>query len=121
MATSRTGKLDHKVFFYKYVPRKGPEPGEEEKEILFRTRAEIYDPSIKDRTMLNSTEATKALTIVFRDPRGKYVPDNKDFVEIFDYRYAGVRWNIIDVRPDMTNNRFVTVLLEAKSEVAANE
>ncbi|EAD1967064.1 phage head-tail adapter protein, partial [Listeria monocytogenes] len=36
---------------------------------------------------------------------------NKHYVEILDYRYLGKRFNVIDVSPDLQNNRFVNILL----------
>lgn len=115
MRKSRTGKLNTKIVFWQYKPKNGPEPGEKEKKILYKARAEVYDPSIKDLEILNGRGTKKAVTIVIRDPRGKYVPTNKHYVEIIDYR-LGERWNIIDIRPDITGNRFLTILLGATSD-----
>lgn len=110
MRKSRTGKLNTKIVFWQYQPNSGPEPGEKEKKILYKARAEIYDPSMKDLEILNGKGTKKAVTIVIRDPRGKYVPTNKHFVEILDYR-LGECWNIMDVRQDISENRFVTIVL----------
>lgn len=110
MRKSRTGKLNTKIKFWEYKPSKGPEPGEQEKKVLFRTRAEVYDPSMKDLEILNGKGTKKAVTMVIRDPRSKYMPLNKHYVEILDYRLAG-QWNIVDVRNDFTDNRFITILL----------
>lgn len=110
MMKSRTGKLNTKVAFWQYKPNSGPEPGEREKKILYKARAEVYDPSMKDLEILNGKGTKKAVTIIIRDPRGKYVPTNKHYVEIEDYRLSE-SWNIIDVRPDITGNRFLTIVL----------
>lgn len=110
MRKSRTGKMNTIVSFWKYRPHKGPEPGEEEKTILYKARAEIYDPSMKDMEVLNGIDTKKAVTIVIRDPRRAYIPSNKHYVKIDDYRLLG-KWSIIDVRNDITEGRFVTILL----------
>lgn len=108
---SSTRKLNTKVFFYQYKPSNGPEPGNDEEKILYKTRAEIYDPSMKDLEILNGLDSKLAVTLVMRDPIKKYIPDNKDFAEIIDYRYSGLRWNIVEVRHDLASNEFVTLLL----------
>ncbi|MDT2648033.1 phage head-tail adapter protein [Enterococcus dongliensis] len=110
MRKSRTGKLNTKINFWEYIPKKGPDPGEAEKKILYKARAELYDPSMKDLEILNGKGTKKAVTMVVRDPRGQYLPTNKHFVEIADYR-MGEKWNIVDVRNDFTDNRFITILL----------
>ncbi|MFC0232749.1 phage head-tail adapter protein [Vagococcus entomophilus] len=107
----QTGSLRTPVSFYRYKPHSGPEPGEEEKEILHICYAEIYNPSMKDREILNSIETTNAVTINIRDTKGEYSPTNKHYVEIDDYRYKNVRWDVLDVRNDFENNAFITVLL----------
>lgn len=107
---SRTGKLNTVVYFWEYQPNSGPEPGEKEKKVLYSTRAEIYAPSRKDLEILNGTGTKEGTTIIIRDPRGKYIPINNHFVEIKDYRLSG-NWNILDVRNDIAENRFITILL----------
>lgn len=47
MRKSRTGKMNTIICFWEYQPHKGPEPGDEEKVILYKARAEVYDPSKK--------------------------------------------------------------------------
>ncbi|MGG5359342.1 phage head-tail adapter protein [Enterococcus sp. DIV0240a] len=111
MRKSSTRKLNTKVAFYKYKPNKGPSPGEEEKTLVYKTRAEIYDPSMKDLEVLNGVDSKQGLTMIIRDPRGKYLPKNKHLVEVFDYRYEGLRWNIVEVRNDLSVSRFITILL----------
>lgn len=106
-----SGQLRTPVQFYEYKPHKGPEPGEEEKLELYSCFAEVYNPSMKDLEILNSVETKQAVTIKIRDPHSDYIALNKHYVEIEDQRYSGVKWNIIDVRHDFADNRFITVLL----------
>lgn len=109
-----SGKLRTAVDFYEYGPS-GPEPGDYEKTSLFTCFAEVYNSSMKDLELLSTVETKEAVTITIRDTKGEYTVTNKHFVEIFDYRYTGKRFNVIDVRHDVTNNDFVTVVLGLKS------
>lgn len=34
-------------------------------------------------------------------------------VTISDYRYRGIEWNVLEVRPDFDDDRFVTIVLGA--------
>lgn len=105
------GALRTPVAFYSYQAMPGPMPGEEENQVLYNCFAEIYNPSMKDLEILNSKATKLAVTITIRDPQTNYIVSNKDYVEILDRRYSGIRWNIIDVRNDFTNNQFITILL----------
>lgn len=110
MRKSSTRRLNTKVYFYEYGTNTGPEPGDKEKNLLYRTWAEIYEPSMKDFQILNGVGSKQGLSIIIRDPRGKYIPSNKHFVEVIDYRYAGLRWNVLEVRNDLTTNDFITIV-----------
>lgn len=106
-----SGDLRTPVTFFDYKPKDGPDPEETEKSTLHKCHAEIYSPSMKDLEKLKSSETKQALTIKIRDSKGEYVPSNKHFVEINDYRYRGITWNIIDVVFDMTDNSFIKLIL----------
>ena len=41
MRKSRTGKMNTIICFWEYQPHEGPEPGDEEKVILYKARAEV--------------------------------------------------------------------------------
>ena len=110
-----SGDLNTPVSFFEYVPHKGPEPGEEEKEVLFECWAEVYKPSMKDMEILNGKGTNESVTINIRDPYTDYLPTNKHKVELDDYRYKGKIWEIIDVAPDVKNNEFVRIILGIKS------
>lgn len=105
------GDLQTPVVFYEYTPSDGFYPGEDEKQVLYQCTAEIYNPSMKDHDILNAFTTEQAVTINIRDPHQDYLPSNKHYVEIDDYRYTGIRWNILDVRNDFENNAFITILL----------
>lgn len=113
--TTTNGKLRTPVVFFEYKPNDGPDPGEEEKDVLHGTFAEAYSPSMKDLEILSSTNTKEGLTIKIRDPKTSYLPSNKHKVEIEDYRYANKLWEIKEVRHDFTDNEFITILLGATS------
>lgn len=115
MSSSSTRRLNTKAYFYRKKPVNGPMPGEEEDTLVHKAWSEAYSPSMKDLEVLNGLDVEQSLTIVIRDPRASYLPTVKDTVEIFDYRYEGLTWEIVDVRHDVTANEFVTILLGAVS------
>lgn len=107
----RIGDLRIPVSFFEYGMVSSPEPSQEKKLLLYECFAEIYSPSMKDLEKLKHSETKQAITINIRDSRGEYIPTNKHFVEINDYRYKDVVWNVIDVVHDMTNNAFIKIIL----------
>lgn len=109
------GELRIPVVFYLFAPDPGPEPGESRKRILHACMCEAYNPSIKDRTILDTTGTREAVTIKIRDPKEEYLPSNKHFAELDDRRFAGTVFSILDVRPDLKENRFITILLGVTS------
>lgn len=108
-----TGDLRIPVTFWEYEPQEGLDPGEVKKIERYSCFAEAYSPSMKDLTILDTKGTKEAVTIRIRDPGREYIPCNKHFVELHDYRYEGKTFGIKDARPDTTQNRFVTIVLEA--------
>ena len=109
------GELKTPVSFY--VPiNNGPEPvpggiGDPE----FECTAEVYKPSMKDLEVMKVNGVKNGMTIIIRDPLQEFQPQNDQRVKINDYRYAGKIWEVIEVRPDIQNNQFVTILLGVMS------
>ncbi|KAF1303669.1 phage head-tail adapter protein [Enterococcus sp. JM9B] len=110
-----TGDLKTPVSFFEYAPSDGPEPDEVVKKNLYSCTALIYNPSMKDMTILEAKGTKEGVTIKIRDPYLDYVPTNKHKVEIDDYRYVNKKWEIIDVALDFENNAFVKIILGATS------
>lgn len=105
------GKLRIPVSFFLFEPVEGPEPGEQKKKLLHKTMCEAYNPSIKDHAIMNTTGTKEAVTVKIRDPGIEYLPMSQHFAEIDDRRFAGWEFGVLDVRPDMEDNRFITILL----------
>lgn len=110
-----TGSLRTRIAFYEYAPDDGPEPTESKKAVLHECFAEVYNPSMKDIEIMKATDTKEAVTVRIRDTKGEYTPTNKHYAELFDYRYEGKIFNIIDVRHDLTDNNFTTILLRYSS------
>ncbi|MFB6800449.1 phage head-tail adapter protein [Peribacillus butanolivorans] len=123
-----SGELRTTVSFYQYAPHNGPEPGEGVMDKVNECFAEVYNAGMKDIEILNSgreqqqlkfINTKNAVTLNIRDSFGEYFPDTEHYAELQDYRYSKmvdgerkyIRFNVIDVRPNLTKNDFITVLL----------
>lgn len=109
------GELNTPVFFFEFKPSDGPEPGEEEKKELYNCTCLVYNPSSKDRDILQSKGTKEAVTIKIRDPYTDYLPSNKHKVILDDFRYKEKVWDIVDYAPDVENNDFVKIILGVTS------
>ncbi|MDR2277232.1 phage head completion protein [Vagococcus fluvialis] len=109
------GELNTPVSFFEFKPSDGPEPGEEEKEELYNCTCLVYNPSSKDRNILQSKGTKEAVTIKIRDPYTDYLPSNKHKVVLDDFRYKDKVWDIVDHAPDVENNDFVKIILGVTS------
>lgn len=105
------GDMNTPVTFFEYKPSEGPDPGEEEEKILYECMCLAYNPSSKDREILNSKGTKEAITIKIRDPYTDYLPQNKHKVKLEDFRYKNKLWEIVDVSPDLEQNDFVKLIL----------
>lgn len=113
MARPVSGDLRTPVTFYEQTPNDGWEPGNVPTKEVFQAWAQVYGASTKDNVILNSHSYTAGVTIKIRDTQGEFVPSpTKHTVYIDDYRYKDVQgWDIIDVRPDFEDDRFVVLVL----------
>lgn len=109
------GELNTPVSFFEFKPSDGPEPGEEKKEELYNCTCLVYNPSSKDRDILQSKGTKEAVTIKIRDPYTDYLPSNKHKVVLDDFRYKDKVWDIVDHAPDIENNDFVKIILGVTS------
>ncbi|MDN6626260.1 MAG: phage head-tail adapter protein [Pisciglobus halotolerans] len=107
----QSGDLRTPAKFYEYTTSTGPEPDQVEKSLLHECFSEVYNPSMKDLEKLKTANTKHAVTINIRDSKGEYVPTNKHFVELLDYRYKDIVWDVLDVRYDIQDNSFITILL----------
>lgn len=115
-----SGELRTPVSFYAYKPNDGPNPGEDELEKIFQCFCEAYSVSQKDIEILTTgrdelklthVNTKNAITIRIRDSFGEFYPSAENYAELHDYRFKDIRFNVVDVRPDLVENDFITVLL----------
>lgn len=105
------GDLRTPITFFSYKPVSGPDPDEEQKEILHYCFCEIYTASQKDLEILSTTNCSESLAINIRDPFMDYIPETDHFAEIDHFRYADKTWNVIDIRPNAQADGFINILL----------
>lgn len=104
--------LNTPVTFFEYAPKTGPDPGEDEKRVLFECFANAYAPSSKDVQILDSkgTDVTKSVTIRIRDTAGEYVPTNKQYFELNDPYFSTERYQIQTVSTDPEDRNYIKVI-----------
>ncbi|WP_274804930.1 phage head-tail adapter protein [Lacticaseibacillus rhamnosus] len=118
--STTSGDLRTFVMFYRQAPNCEGEPGDLPVRKVYEGWAQVYAPSQKDLTFLNSANVKEGVTIKIRDPHGDpelgsetpFIPSSSDYqVYIDDYRYKNKTWNIVDVRQDFENDEFVVLVL----------
>lgn len=109
------GDLRTPVTFFEYKPTNGPDPSDEEKKEIYSCTCLAYNPSMKDREILDVVGTKEAITIKIRSPYTSYLANNKHKAVLNDYRYVGKIWDIVDVAPDLENNEFVKIILGLSS------
>lgn len=78
---------------------------------LFKTYADVYNPSNKDLSILGNQNVKNGATIKIRDPLTAYQPKNDHRVIIDDLRYVNEEWKIVDVQPDFNDRTFLKIIL----------
>lgn len=109
------GELNTPVTFFEFKPASGPDPGDVEKQELYKCTCLAYNPSSKDLTIMDTKGTKNGITIKIRDPYTDYLPSNKHKVILDDFRYKNKIWDVIDVSPDLENNQFVKIILGVTS------
>lgn len=105
-------ELNTRVTFYKFSPNDGPEPGEEEMQVLHSCWASVEKVRARDLEQAKANDTLEDVTIIIRDSRMDYVPRNSHYVGIDDGRYFGKRYNIKTYQPDLKDKRFMTIIAE---------
>lgn len=110
------GELRTPVTFYQYEKHNGPEPGEKEKKVLFKSWAKIDEMWLKDMELAKSEGTESDVTIIIRDPLDDYIPTNKHYVSIDDRMYRDNRYNIKHVQPDVQDRNFINIVAGIKND-----
>lgn len=109
------GDINIPVKFLGAKPAPGPYPGETVDTELFRTWASVDEVWTKDIELAKSTGTLTDVTIYIRDPRGDYMPDNRDYFEIDAQGYHGKQYAIEDVKPNLRDRRLVRIVGRLKA------
>lgn len=123
---THTGTLRTKVVFSRMEVSNDFYEEDVETTEKYTSWAEIYDFSqqdlenIKGRFSKNalalesikSTAVSTMLTLKMRDPLSAYLPKNSDTAIIHDVRYRERKWEVIDVRPDFYNRKYLIVYIK---------
>ncbi|KHE73157.1 head-tail adaptor protein [Halobacillus sp. BBL2006] len=110
-----SGELRTPVAFYKFVPKEGPEPGQQEKETIYQCWAKIDEVWMRDLEQAKANGTLSDITIVIRDPHEDFTPSNKHFISIDARGYEGQRYNVKSVQPNLQDPRFMNVIAEVVS------
>ena len=105
-----TGDLRTPITFYQYGGSDGPEPGESEKNILYKAWAKVDNVWLRDLETAKSNGTLSDITITIRDPLTDYIPTNKDYLSIDSMEYQDKRYNIKHYQPDLQNKEFITIV-----------
>jgi len=105
-----TGDLRTPITFYEYVADDGPEPGESEKNILFKAWAKVDHIWLKDLEIAKANGTLSDITITVRDPQADYIPNNKHYLSINAPEYQYKRYNVKHVQPDLQNKEFIKIV-----------
>lgn len=105
-----TGDLRTMIIFYEYEANDSPEPGESEKQILYKAWAKIDNVWLKDLETAKSNGTLSDLTITIRDPQADYIPTNKHYISIDALEYQDKRYNVKEVLPALQNKQFTTIV-----------
>lgn len=111
---THNGDLRTPVIFYSTTIKDGIDGRDVSYTGVYKTFAEVYNPSMKDIEIASGRGVKSSLTLRIRDPLTSYIPDNKHVVEINDHRYQGIKWKIVDIRPDFKERQFLTIVLGAR-------
>lgn len=105
-----TGDLRTPINFFEYQANEGPEPGQSEKRVLYKSWAKIENVWLKDLEIAKSNGTLSDLTITIRDPQTDYIPSNKHYISIDSPEYENKRYNVKHVQPDMQNKEFIRIV-----------
>ena len=105
------GELRTPVTFFSSQIEEGVDGRDVSFEKVYYTFAKIYGPSSKDLELATGTNKIAKFTLKIRDPLTAYNPQNDHFVEIHDSRNRGIKYDVINIRPDYDDRVFLTVVI----------
>lgn len=110
-----TRELNMRVAFYSYKSDNSPLPTEREERLLKECWAHVEGVWDRDKERAKETGAINDVTIKIRDFREEFVPDLKHRVKILDDFYADRNYEVVSVKPNEFDRRFVTIIAKLVS------
>ena len=98
----RVNSMKDHIVFYKET-QQGPYPGMGGSTEVFKSWAEIYEPSTKD-FQIGSLETSKVnITVIIRNAYPEFVPNVNNTFVVETRMYQGIKFNIKSVSPKDAN------------------
>lgn len=88
-----TGDMNTPVTFYEKTDG-GWMPGEGGKSEMYFCMCEMYEASVKDYEIVNTTNAEYVITILMPNPQEDYIPQYSHFFEVDELMYKNVVFNL---------------------------
>lgn len=104
------GDLRTPVSFWEYKANGGPEPGEKQQQVLYKTYAKIDEVWSKDVEQAKANDTLSDITLTIRDPHGDFIPTNKHYIDVDYAQYSGKHYNIKQAQPDPQNRDFIKII-----------
>lgn len=123
--TTHNGTLNKLITFYRTtvseefyetdkVTKKKYKAWGEVSEMSFQDLENLKGRFTKNALALESikSKAVKSfVTVKIRDSLGEYLPTNSDMVKIQDQRYEELEWEVLEVKPDLRDSRYLIISL----------
>lgn len=123
--TTHNGTLNKLITFYRMTVSDEFYETDKVTEKKYKAWGEVSDMSFQDLENLKGRFTKNALalesikskavksfvTVKIRDPLGEFLPINSDMVKIQDQRYEELEWEILEVKPDLRDSRYLIISL----------
>ncbi len=105
-----TRELNMRVSFYSYKNDNTPLPSESQNQLLKTCWASVEGVWDRDKERAKENGSINDVTLKIRDFRTEFKPDLKHKVIIHDEFYQGREYEVISVKPDEFERRFIIVI-----------
>lgn len=103
---TNNGTLRTPLEFYESTSN-SPEPGDSSLVKVFECFGEVYNPSIKDISIMNAQGVSSGVTVKIRN-QDSFLPTLDHTVKVYDKYYRYIDYRIIDISP---NDYFIKLIL----------
>ncbi|KKF47137.1 hypothetical protein Javan623_0038 [Streptococcus phage Javan623] len=105
------GDLKTPVVFYSATSDDTLDGRDIKHEEIFKTLAEVYNPSSKDISIASDKGIKAQYSIKMRSPLTAFYPSNDHLVDIIDKKVQSKKLGIIDIRPDFVEDDFIVIVV----------